>query len=134
MDVILVIAGDSVGNLAAFDDLYGMVLAVPPPAHDTSADFQGQHRRSPPLRHVGLRRRLRGVDGGGFAVAGGRTGTGWGFERTHEREKDESNCQCQINKGFCAFHKNSSIILSKLSRVKINKKKSKIILKFILKF
>lgn len=104
MDVILVIAGDGVVNLPAFDDLNGMVLAVPPPAHDTRADLQGENRRSPTLRHVGLRRRLRAVDGHGFAFAGGRSGTvfpaGWGFKRTHEREKDESNFLSEINLRF----------------------------------
>lgn len=84
MDVVLVIVGDDVGNLAAFDDFDGVVLVVPPPAHDARAHLQWEHRRSPPLRCVGLQRRLRAVDGGGFSVAGGGSGTvfrgGWGLE------------------------------------------------------
>jgi len=78
MDVILVLG---VENLPAFDYLNGMVLAVPPPAHDARADLQGEHRRPPPLRRVGLHRRLRAVEGRRFAVAGGH------IDRTHGRER-----------------------------------------------
>lgn len=92
MDVVLVIVGDDVGNLAAFDDFDGVVLVVPPTAHDARTHLQREHRRSAPLRRVGLRRRLRAVDGVGFSVAGGGSGAvfrgGWCLERTHDRERE----------------------------------------------
>lgn len=74
VDVVLVVVGPTAVRSAAFDDLDGVVLGVPPTTHDARTNLQRKDRRLSLLRYVRLQRPFVGrsmvaIDGLGLSIA-----------------------------------------------------------------